>query len=61
LVEMAAHIIMSYLLIIDANREPDFMKSAKAYNKIARQVVHGHGEFIRGSSITDPASYKFEL
>lgn len=61
LVEMAGHIIMSYLLLIDANREPNFLKSAKAFNKITRQVVHGHGEFIRGSSVTDPASYKFEL
>jgi len=61
LVEMAGHIIMSYLLVIDANREPDFMKSAKAFNKITRQLVHGHGEFIRGSSVSDPDSYKFEL
>jgi len=61
LVEMAGHIIMSYLLLIDTNREPEFLKSAKAFNKITRQVVHGHGEFIRGSSVTDPASYKFEL
>ncbi len=60
LVEMSGHIIMSYLLLIDANREPSFMKSAKAFNKITRQVVHGHGEFIRGSAVTDPASYKFE-
>ncbi|MBN2263350.1 MAG: acyl-CoA dehydrogenase family protein [Prolixibacteraceae bacterium] len=61
LVEMAGHIIMSYLLLIDANRDMSFLKSAKAYNKITRQVVHGHGEFIRGSAVTDPASYKFEL
>jgi 3-(methylthio)propanoyl-CoA dehydrogenase len=61
LVEMAGHIIMSYLLVIDANREPGFMKSAKAFNKITRQLVHGHGEFIRGSSVSDPDSYKFEL
>jgi 3-(methylthio)propanoyl-CoA dehydrogenase len=61
LVEMAAHIIMSYLLILDSNRDMENLKSAKAYNKIARQVVHGHGEFIRGSQLSDPASYKFEL
>lgn len=61
LVEMAGHIIMSYLLLVDANREPSFMKSARAFNKITRQVVHGHGEFIRGSAVTDPASYKFEI
>jgi hypothetical protein len=61
LVEMAANIIMSYLLILDANRDIEFLKSAKAFNKIARQVVHGHGEFIRGSQISDPASYKFEI
>ena len=61
LVEMAANIIMSYLLIIDANRDMQFAKSAKVYNKIARQVVHGHGEFIRVSQVSDPDSYKFEL
>lgn len=62
LVEMAGNIIMSYLLLIDANREPElFLKSAKAFNKMARQLVHGHGEFIRGSSVSDPGSYKFEL
>ena len=61
LVEMAASIIMSYLLIIDANRDMQFAKSAKVYNKIARQVVHGHGEFIRVSQVSDPDSYKFEL
>jgi len=61
LVEMAAHIIMSYLLLIDTNRDMSFLKSAKAFNKITRQVVHGHGEFIRGSSVSDPSSYKFEL
>ncbi|MBP7509565.1 MAG: acyl-CoA dehydrogenase family protein [Prolixibacteraceae bacterium] len=61
LVEMAANIIMSYLLLLDANRDIEFLKSARAFNKIARQVVHGHGEFIRGSQISDPASYKFEI
>ncbi len=61
LVEMAGHIIMSYLLVIDANKEPVFLKSAKAFNKITRQLVHGHGEFIRGSSVSDPDCYKFEL
>jgi alkylation response protein AidB-like acyl-CoA dehydrogenase len=61
LVEMAEHIIMSYLLLLDANRDMDHLKSAKAFNKITRQLVHGHGEFIRGSSVSDPGSYKFEL
>ena len=61
LVEMAGFIIMSYLLLLDANRDMSFLKSAKAFNKITRQLVHGHGEFIRGSSISDPGSYKFEL
>ena len=61
LVEMAANIIMSYLLLLDANRDIEYLKSARAFNKIARQVVHGHGEFIRGSQISDPASYKFEI
>lgn len=61
LVEMAAHLVMSYLLLIDANRDMENIRSAKVYNKIARQVVHGHGEFIRGSNVSDVATYKFEL
>ncbi|NLU39793.1 MAG: acyl-CoA dehydrogenase [Bacteroidales bacterium] len=61
LVEMAGTIIMSYLLILDANRDMENLRSAKVFNKIARQVVHGHGEFIRGTSVSDMATYKFEL
>lgn len=61
LVEMAGTIIMSYLLILDANRDMENLRSAKVFNKIARQVVHGHGEFIRGTSVSDMANYKFEL
>jgi hypothetical protein len=61
LVEMAAHLVMSYLLLLDANRDMENLRSAKVYNKIARQVVHGHGEFIRGSNVSDVATYKFEL
>ena len=61
LVEMAGNIIMSYLLILDTNRGGEFMKSCESYNKIARQVVHGHGEFIRGTSPSDIGNYKFAL
>jgi hypothetical protein len=60
LVEMAGNIIMGYLLLIDANRDMKFVKSAQVYNKIARQVVHGHVEFIRGSQLSDTGLFKFE-
>jgi len=48
-------------LILDANRDMENLRSAKVYNKIARQVVHGHGEFIRGTAVSDVATYKFEV
>lgn len=61
LVEMAGNIIMSYLLLIDASKEPSFTKSAKAYNRMAYQLVCGHYEYIKTSSVDDPNSYKYEL
>lgn len=57
LVEMAGNIIMSYLLLIDS-KEPDFSQSAKAYNRMARQVVYGHYEYIKNSKVGDQEAYK---
>ena len=47
LVEMAGNIIMSYLLLHDANRNDSFTASAHVYNKIANAEVSKHSEFIR--------------
>ncbi|MDE6310808.1 MAG: acyl-CoA dehydrogenase family protein [Muribaculaceae bacterium] len=47
LVEMAGNIVMSYLLLLDANRNDSFMASAQVYNKIADAEVSKHSEFIK--------------
>jgi alkylation response protein AidB-like acyl-CoA dehydrogenase len=61
LVEMAGHIIMSYLLLLDANREESFLRSAKNYLTFAKSQVKSHAEYIRVSELSDIGNYKFEL
>ncbi len=61
LVEMAGHIIMSYLLLLDSNRDELFLRSAKNYITFAKAQVKAHAEFIRVSELSDMGSYKFEL
>lgn len=49
LVEMAGHIIMCYLLIIDASRDTEdlFRKSAEVYTNYAEVEVRKHATFIK--------------
>ena len=47
LVEMAGNIVMSYLLLDDANRNDDFTKSLHVYVNLAAAEVTRHVEFIR--------------
>ena len=61
LVEMAGHIIMSYLLLLDANRDESFLRSAKNYINYAKSQVKASSEFIRVSDLSDLGGYKFEL
>ena len=61
LVEMAGYIVMSYLLVIDANRDATYIRSAKVFIKLAKSLVKGHSEFIRSSVVEDLASYKIEM
>lgn len=61
LVEMAGHIIMGYLLLLDTNRDPMFLKSAKNYINYAKAQVKAHAEFIRTSDVADLGNYKFEM
>lgn len=61
LVEMAGHIIMSYLLVLDSNRDAAYTSSARNFIRIAKSVVKGHAEFIKSSVVEDLASYKIEL
>ena len=61
LVEMAGHIIMSYLLVLDANRDGQFLKSAQNYLNFAKGQIKAHAEFIRSSELSDLGHYKFEM
>ena len=58
LVEMAGHIIMSYLLLLDSNREESFIRSAKNYIAFANAQVKAHFEFIHMSELNDLEAYK---
>ena len=57
LVEMAGNIVMSYLLLLDAQRTPSFTKSALVYNKIAAALVAQHAQFIAGFTPDQIANY----
>ncbi|MEL7587055.1 MAG: acyl-CoA dehydrogenase family protein [Prolixibacteraceae bacterium] len=61
LVEMAGMIIMGYLLVLDSNREPSFLKSAKNFLHLAKAQVKAHAEFIRTSELSDLGVYKYEM
>mgnify|MGYP001469345509 CR=1 FL=1 len=59
LVEMAGYIIMSYLLIVDANRDMEHFRSAQVFNKMAKGEVKARAEVIRASSHEEIEQYKF--
>jgi hypothetical protein len=59
MVEMAGYIIMSYLLVFDANRDSSHNRSAQVFNKMAKGEVKARAEFIRASSVEDIGLYKY--
>ncbi|WP_167605273.1 acyl-CoA dehydrogenase family protein [Maribellus sediminis] len=61
LVEMAGHIIMSYLLLLDTNRDEQFLRSAQNYLNFAKGQIKAHAEFINASDLADLSNYKFEV
>ena len=58
MVEMAGNIIMGYLLLLDANRNADFTKSAEVYNKMAQAEVNKHADFIAAFKPEQIEAYK---
>lgn len=52
LVEMAAFTIMGYLVLLDANRNESFTRSAEVYSNMAHAEIVKHSDFIMGF---DPA------
>ena len=59
MVEMVGYIIMSYLLVLDANRDSAHLRSAQVFNKMAKGEVKARAEFIRASSVEDIGLYKY--
>jgi hypothetical protein len=59
MVEMATYIIMSYLLVLDSNRDMDYFRSTQVFNKMAKGEVKARAEFIRASSLEDIGHYKY--
>jgi alkylation response protein AidB-like acyl-CoA dehydrogenase len=59
MVEMAGYIIMSYLLVLDTNRDNSHLRSAQVFNKMAKGEVKARAEFIRASSVEDIGLYKY--
>ena len=59
---MAGHIIMSYLLIIDATRdtEDQFRKSAEIYLNYGEVEVRRHAAFIKKFEVEDVDIYKVQ-
>ncbi len=57
LVEMAGHIIMSYLLLGDAQRTANFRTSLNVYAKYAQSEVSKHIEFINKFNVEQLANY----
>lgn len=61
MVEMAGFIIMGYLLMLDANRNREYLRSARNFVKLAKSQVNACASFIGSSSIDDLGSYKYQL
>jgi len=60
LVEMAGCTIMSYLLLLDANRNESFSRSAEIYTNIAQAEVTKHADFIANFKPEEVAIYKVD-
>ena len=58
LVEMAAHIIMSYLLLLDSQRCDDFIASAKIYTDKSQAWNKERFEYISNFDINDLESFR---
>ena len=58
MVEMAGHIIMTYLLIIDASRDEQFATSAEVYVNYAEAEVEKHYAFINNFKPEEVEKYK---
>jgi hypothetical protein len=51
---------MGYLLMLDANRDREYVRSARNFARMAKAQVRAHAEFIGNSSIDDLGFYKYQ-
>ncbi len=58
LVEMAGHIIMGYLLVLDTERDDRFRSSTEIYIQMGRAENRGRYEYISNSSLDDLGFFK---
>lgn len=58
LVEMAGNVVMGYLLLLDAQRNEAFTRSAQVYNKMGQAEVAKHADFIANFNINQLDLYK---
>jgi alkylation response protein AidB-like acyl-CoA dehydrogenase len=58
LVEMAGHIIIGYLLLLDANRDDDFKKSADVFIRMARSSSVEKVSYINNFAEKDLSEFK---
>lgn len=58
MVEMAANIVMGYLMVLDTDREHSFWKSTEVYLKYSRAHNAQNSEFIKHSNINDLGKFK---
>ena len=59
MVEMAGHIIMGYLLLLDATRNDSFRRSAEVYIRYGEAEVEKNSTFIDNFQMEDLNTYKF--
>jgi hypothetical protein len=60
MVEMAGHIIMSYLLLLDCNRDHNYWKTFEVYMKYGAAQVAAHAQYIKFSTPNDIGKFKIE-
>ena len=60
LVEMAGCIVMGHLLLLDANRNDSFKRSAEVYANLAQAEVTKHSDFIANFNPAEVAIYKVD-
>jgi 3-(methylthio)propanoyl-CoA dehydrogenase len=60
MVDMAGHIIMGYLLLMDTNRDHSYWKTTEVFIKFARSQNASRADFIKNSTVNDLGKFKVE-